>query len=112
MKKMILAAVLATLAGTPAFAQAYSAGYGTGNIAPNVTPANPDGIFRYPAQHSGRVAYTRSAHEAYAQAPARAFARDVTGSVVSRANTDEFYKGTDPDPNIRFQLHREEQEGW
>jgi len=107
MKKMILAAVLATLASTSAFAQAYSPGYGSGNIAPNVTAANPDGVFRYPVQHTGRIAYTRSAHEAYAQAPAR----EVTGS-VSRANTDEFYKGTDPDPNIRFQLHREEQEGW
>lgn len=101
MKKVILAAVLATMAGTPAFAQAYSAGYGTGNIAPNVTPANPDGVFRYPVQRSGRVAYTtRSGHEAYAQ--------DVTGSATTR----EFYKGTDPDRNIAFQLHREEQEGW
>lgn len=110
MKKMILAAVLATLAGTSAFAQAYSSGYGTGNIAPNVTAANPDGVFRYPVQHNGQV--TRSAHQAYAQAPARAFARDVTGSVRSRATSEEFYKGTDPDPNIAFQLHREEQEGW
>ena len=112
MKKMILAAVLATLAGTSAFAQSYNPGYGSGNIAPNVTAANPDGVFRYPVQHSDRVAYTHRAHEAYAQAPARAFAQDVTGSVASRANADEFYKGTDPDPNIRFQLHREEQEGW
>lgn len=112
MKKMILAAVLATLAGTSAYAQSYSPGYGSGNIAPNVTAANPDGAFRYPVQHNGQVAYARSAHEAYAQAPARAFARDVTGSVRSRATSEEFYKGTDPDPNIAFQLHREEQEGW
>ena len=105
MKKVILAAVLAAMAGTPAFAQAYSSGYGTGNVAPNVTPANPDGVFRYPVQHSGRVAYTtRSGHEAYAQ--------DLTGSFVSGATTREFYKGPDPDPNIAFQLHREEQEGW
>jgi hypothetical protein len=106
MKKMILAAVLATLAGSSAFAQAYNGGYGSGNIAPNVTAANPDGVYRYPTQQSTRVASTRRAHEAYAQAPA------FTGSVGSRANSVEFYKGTDPDPNIAFQLHREEQEGW
>jgi hypothetical protein len=109
MKKMILAAVLATMAGTPAFAQSYSAGYGSGNVAPNVTPANPDGIFRYPVQNSGGVASARSAHAVYAQSGHSAFAQDVTGSVPS---SREFYKGTDPDPNIAFQLHREEQEGW
>ena len=108
MKKMILAAVLATLAGSTAFAQSYSGSTGTGNIAPNVTAANPDGVFRYPVQHSARVANTRSANQAYAQAPGR----DVTGSVGSRASSVEFYKGTDPDQNIAFQLHREEQEGW
>jgi opacity protein-like surface antigen len=108
MKKMILAAVLAILASTSAFAQSWSSNYGSGNIAPNVTAANPDGVFRYPFRHNARVAHNRSAHEAYAQAPER----DMTGSVDSGATTREFYKGTDPDPNIRFELHREEQEGW
>jgi hypothetical protein len=108
MKKMILAAVLATVAGAPAFAQSYSPGYGTGNIAPNVTQANPDGVFRYPAQQSGRVATTRSAHVAYTRRGHEAFAQDVTGSTEPR----EFYKGTDPDLNIRAELRREEQEGW
>jgi hypothetical protein len=106
MKKLILAAVLATLAGTSAFAQAYSSGYGSGNIAPNVNATNPDGMFRYPAQQGGRIASARSEHEAYAQAPAHA---DVTGLAPT---SREFYKGTDPDPNIRAQLRREEQEGW
>jgi hypothetical protein len=108
MKKMILAAVLATMAGTPAFAQAYNSGYGTGNIAPNVTPANPDGVFRYPAQHGDRAATPRSAHVAYTRRGHEAYAQDVTGSVEPR----EFYKGTDPDLNIRAELRREEQEGW
>jgi hypothetical protein len=108
MKKMILAAVLATVAGAPAFAQSYNPGYGTGNIAPNVTQANPDGVFRYPVQHSGRVATTHSARAAYTRRGHEAFAQDVTGSVEPR----EFYKGTDPDLNIRAELRREEQEGW
>jgi hypothetical protein len=108
MKKVILAAVLATVAGAPAFAQSYSAGYGTGNIAPNVTPANPDGVFRYPVQQSGRVVTAHSAHAAYTRRGHGAFAQDVTGSGEPR----EFYKGTDPDPNIRAELRREEQEGW
>ena len=104
MKKLILAAVLATVAGAPAFAQSYNPGYGSGNIAPNVTAANPDGVFRYqpvgePARHA-RVAYTPRGHEAFAQ--------DVTGAGAPR----EFYKGTDPDPSIRAELRREEQEGW
>ena len=106
MKKLILAAVLATLAGTSAFAQAYSSGYGSGNIAPNVNATNSDGMFRYPAQQGGQIASARSEHEAYAQAPAHT---DVTGSAPT---SREFYKGTDPDPNIRAQLRREEQEGW
>jgi hypothetical protein len=70
MKKMILAAVLATLAGSSALAQSYSGGYGSGNIAPNVTAASPDGMFRYPTTEPGtRVAHAASAHKAYAQAP-------------------------------------------
>lgn len=104
MKKLILAAVLATVAGAPAFAQSYNSGYGTGNIAPNVTQANPDGVFRY--QPAGQPA--RSAHVAYTRRGHEAFAQDVTGSVEPR----EFYKGTDPDPSIRAELRREEQEGW
>jgi hypothetical protein len=56
-------AAFATVGMTSAFAQAYGP-YGSGNIAPNVTQANPDGIFRYPfsTNDSGR--------SAYAQAPA------------------------------------------
>jgi hypothetical protein len=110
MKKVILAAVLATMAGTPAFAQSYNPGYGTGNIAPNVTQANPDGVFRYPVKNSRRVTTTHSARAA--QSGHAAFAQDMTGSVYPAATSREFYKGTDPDPNIRAELRREEQEGW
>jgi hypothetical protein len=51
MKKIIAAAVLVTaaaLSAAPAFAQAFNKGDGTANTARNVTPENPDGIFRYP----------------------------------------------------------------
>ena len=40
-------AAFAIVGMTSAFAQAYGP-YGTGNIARSVTPANPEGIYRYP----------------------------------------------------------------
>jgi hypothetical protein len=70
MKKLILAGFLAVLAGTPAFAQAYNSSYGTGNIAPNVTPGNPSGAFRY------KTTEEINANNAYAQ--------DRTGTVAPR----------------------------
>jgi hypothetical protein len=91
MKKLILAAVLATLAGSTAFAQSYNPQYGTGNVLP----------FAYaPTDRS-------SANSAYAQ---------ETGSVATRpphrvTGFNGAIKG-DPDPNIAFQLHRDAQEGW
>jgi len=104
MKKLILAAVLATLAGSSAFAQSYNPGYGTANIAPVYTPANPEGAFSYAP--AGRVR-AADANSAYAQA---------TGSIGMRSQHglvgfDSAVEG-DPDPNIAFQLHREAQEGW
>ena len=91
MKKLILAAVLATLAGSTAFAQSYNPQYGTGNVLP----------FAYaPTDRS-------SAISAYAQ---------ETGSVAMSSPRDvvrfDGAIGGDPDPNIRFQLRREAQEGW
>jgi hypothetical protein len=91
MKTLILAAVLATLAGSTAFAQSYNPQYGTGNVLP----------FAYaPADRS-------SANSAYAQ---------ETGSVATRSpHSMTGFGGAivdDPDPNIRFQLRREAQEGW
>jgi hypothetical protein len=68
MKKLILAAVLATLAGSTAFAQSYNPGYGTANIAPVYTPANPEDTFAYAP--TGRVR-AADANSAYAQRPVR-----------------------------------------
>ena len=55
-------AAFSTVGATSAFAQAYGP-YGSGNIAPNVTQANPDGVFRYPLS-------TESGVSAFAKAPA------------------------------------------
>ncbi len=71
MKKLILASILAVLAGTPAFAQAYNSSYGSGNIAPNVTPDNPTGVFRYKSADD-----SANANSAYAQ--------DRTGTIAPR----------------------------
>jgi hypothetical protein len=51
MRKLLTVSVLALAmaAAAPAFAQSFNKSWGTGNIARNVTPQNPDGIFRYPA---------------------------------------------------------------
>jgi hypothetical protein len=95
MKKLILAAVLATLAGSTAFAQSYNPSFGTANIA----PVYRGGSFAYGANDSS--------YGAYAQA---------TGSAAIRSpHTLKGFDGTiegDPDLNIVFQLHREAEEGW
>jgi hypothetical protein len=100
MKKLILAAVLATLAGSTAFAQPYNPGFGTANIAPVYTPANPGGAFAYAASDRS------SANSAYAQE----IDSIVTRSPRRMTRFDGAIEG-DPDPNIAFQLHREAQEG-
>jgi hypothetical protein len=56
-------AAVANIGTTSAFAQAYGP-YGTGNIAPNVTQANPEGVFRYP------FSTNESGTSAFAKAPA------------------------------------------
>ncbi|MEI9805766.1 MAG: hypothetical protein WDN48_16910 [Pseudolabrys sp.] len=101
MKKLILAGALIASIASPAFAQSFIPSQGTGNIAPMVTAANPDGVFRYTPTGTS-VAPRRRASVAE-----NAYAQDVTGSVgVAR------YSGaTDPDPNIQFQLNREAEEG-
>src|SRR5215813_9822780 len=91
MKKFLIIAAVATLFGTAAFAeegedvaQSYNRDFGTGNVL----PAPDSGV-------SGAL-------DARAQAP-----RSAVRHPRSRAlNNGE----TDPDPNIRFQLRREQQE--
>ncbi|HEY1473992.1 MAG TPA: hypothetical protein VGF53_07915 [Pseudolabrys sp.] len=95
MKKLILAAVLATLAGSTAFAQSYNPGYGSANIA----PVYHGGSLGHGANDSGRGAYALATGPVTARSP-----RAIIGFDGAVEN--------DPDPNIRFQLRREAQEGW
>ena len=123
MKKLILAgAVIATMA-SPAFAQNYIPSQGSGNIAPMITPANPDGTFHYAStdhnvaarryesmahvaarRHESTVHFAARRHESTAR---NSYAQDVAGSGRVRG----YSAGSDPDPNIQFQLNREAQEG-
>jgi len=103
MKKLILSAALAAMLTSPAFAQSYNAGYGTGNV-----------INQPALEHGGSTA---SGSEAFASAPPRAsahHARNTRTEQVAPSNDpytvyDESgdYAGRDPDPNIRFELHRD-----
>jgi hypothetical protein len=85
MKKTIVAAALATVIASPAFAQSYDPSVGSGNIAARISA---------PASRSRALdAYARVPHGA--PAAVHSFTRG----------------GTDPDPNIRFQLNRASQQG-
>jgi hypothetical protein len=87
MKRLIAAVALAAVVASPAFAQSYDPDLGTGNI--DVSPAY--------AQTAPRAAH-HSSHGA--------FARVNRGVVMPDGAV-----ATDPDPNIRFQLNREAEEG-
>src|SRR5262249_50117049 len=103
MKKLILSAALTAMLASPAFAKSYNAGYGTGNVInqPAVAPGGP----------------TASGSEAFASVPPRASARhlrqtraqEMVSPIDPYAVYDESgnYAGRDPDPNIRFELHRD-----
>ena len=103
MKKLILSAALITVLASPAFAQSYNAGYGSGNV-----------IDQPALEHGGSTA---SGSEAFAAAPARVNARHArnTRHEQSVSPNDPYtvydesgdYAGRDPDPNIRFELHRD-----
>jgi len=103
MKKLILSAALTAMLASPAFAQSYNAGYGTGNV-----------INQPALEHGGSTA---SGSEAFASVPPRAGARHLRHARAQEmvspndpyAVYDESgdYAGRDPDPNIRFELHRD-----
>lgn len=73
MKKLILAAAVATLFGSSAFAQSYNPEFGTANIAPVYTPSNQGGYGAYAqaapnafaATHRSTAAKTSSRMPAY-----------------------------------------------
>jgi hypothetical protein len=103
MKKLILSATLITVLASPAFAQSYNAGYGSGNV-----------IDQPALEHGGSTA---SGSEAFAAAPPRVSARHArnTRHEQTVSPNDPYtvydesgdYAGRDPDPNIRFELHRD-----
>jgi hypothetical protein len=103
MKKLLIGAALTAMLASPAFAQSYNAGYGSGNI-----------IDQPALEHGGSTASTG---EAFAAVPPRLSARHARNTRAEQAVSpndpytvyDESgdYAGRDPDPNIRFELHRD-----
>jgi len=116
LKAIVLCARLALLTATPAVAQSYDPDLGTGNIAPPVQAAQVARNAHAPAlpraAQFARNAYARATPR-LARGARNAYAR-VTPDAFQSWNAfgelgDGF--GTDPDPNIRFQLHRESLQG-
>jgi len=99
MRKLLASAALLTLLAAPAMAQAYNPGYGTGN---SILPPPS-----YLPQNNGLVA--PAAHRAFAYEPSRDL-RGVRAEAMQAEPDVHAYGrdvGTDPDPNIRFQLERD-----
>jgi len=105
LKTILFGAGLTLAAATPSFAQSYDPSIGTGNIVP------------YP--QTAQSAVKQDASNAYARVAPRiprgarkSFGRmDVGPSAWDAYNLQESIGGTDPDPNIRFQLNRESLQG-
>src|SRR5262245_25641109 len=90
MKTTIAAVLLATAIASPAYAQSYDPSVGSGNIV-------------QPSAARSLQLKLNAAQGAYAQV-------GRSGTVLRRS-FDNNYVGTDPDPNIRFQLNREAEHG-
>jgi len=91
MKTTIAAMLLATAIASPAFAQSYDPSVGSGNlVGPSAAP-----VLHFNLNRKAHGAYARVGNEA----------------PVIRRSFDNNYVGTDPDPNIRFQLNREFEHG-
>ena len=94
---------------TPSLAQSYDPDVGSGNIAPSYGQTS-----QWAVVQSGRSAHARSTPGIAATAR-NAFARVGPGAAASRSwpVTNELGNvvGTDPDPNIQFQLNRESLQG-
>src|SRR5215216_7665132 len=95
--KNILLVATALLVTSPAFAQSYDPWVGSGNIAR--APSAPPAVYR-----GGEGAFARVA-------PSATHRRGPSAAVQAPNYPvyDEYghYVGADPDPNIRFQLHRD-----
>ena len=89
MRTTIAAVALATIIASPALAQSYDPSVGSGNIAAQVT--------------APRYTPYVGAHGAYAQVP--------RGAPLAGYSFNRNRRSFDPDPNIRFQLNRESEQG-
>jgi hypothetical protein len=89
MNKLLTTVALLSVIATPALAQSYDPDLGSGNIAPAYDTMTSQPSAKH-VRHSPRDAFARVSPGA-----------TETGSLTS----------TDPDPNIRFQLNREAEEG-
>jgi len=100
-KTMLLGASLTLAAATPSIAQSYDPDVGSGNIVPYYQAAQPD------AAQSAWNRYVRIAP----RSARGAYARVGPGAGWSTPGGPNDQGGTDPDPNIRFQLNRESLQG-
>ena len=106
--RAIFAIACIAFATVPAAAQSYDPSIGTGNIAPVYattgqlsTNVGASGAYaQYTSARAGRLR-NRAARVLLQMPAARAF----------DAAEPEYIAGGDPDPNIRFQLHRESLQG-
>jgi hypothetical protein len=109
LKTILLGAGLAVATATPSLAQSYDASIGTGNIVPFYGQTAQSGVTQGAGNAYARI-LPRSARGAR-----NAYARIVPGATASQSwnlyNEQGNVFGTDPDPNIRFQLHRESLQG-
>src|SRR5216684_769996 len=99
MNRLLTIIAVLTVVATPALAQSYDPDLGTGNIA-----ANPAAVSH------------QTAASAVHQDARSAFARVLPGTAMSQSPNAVYSEqgnlvGTDPDANIRFQLHRESEQG-
>jgi len=105
-KTILLVAGLALVTATPSLAQSYDPSIGTGNIVPYYGQA--------PALDTAQNAYARIIPRA-SRGARNAYARSVPGAAAFQpwnfSNEQGNGVGADPDPNIRFQLHRESLQG-
>lgn len=107
MKKLLLGAALIAVLATPAVAQSYQGSIGSGNIVP--APGGADVYASAAGQVRGygrtQVRFARSnglSAEAYAPAMGNWDSVSAFGH----------YQGTDPDPNVRLELRRDDVSGY
>jgi hypothetical protein len=98
MKMLAAAVALAALVASPAFAQSYDPDIGTGNIAP-------------PSDDPAYVAAPQGDFGAFARVPEGGHTVHSHRASQGIYDLQGHFYGTDPDPNIRWQLNRESEQG-